>query len=58
MFEAYVEDQVRELYPWQIDCLRSEGVLEGKNLIYSAPTRGGKTLGGWRVEFEFQERWN
>ena len=32
------------LVEWQDACLRLESVSQGKNLIYSSPTSGGKTL--------------
>jgi DNA polymerase theta len=32
------------LYEWQVDCLYSTDVLRGGNLVYCAPTGGGKTL--------------
>lgn len=33
------------IYPWQASCLLGRGHLEGeKNLVYSAPTGGGKSL--------------
>lgn len=36
---------VRAIYPWQSSCLLGRGILEGsKNLIYTAPTGGGKSL--------------
>jgi superfamily II DNA/RNA helicase len=43
----YKKERITKLFPWQIDCLLIENgiVFEGyKNLIYSAPTSGGKTL--------------
>ncbi|KAL4428417.1 hypothetical protein ABPG75_002506 [Micractinium tetrahymenae] len=33
-----------QLYPWQADCLSQPGVLQGRNLVYCAPTSGGKSL--------------
>ena len=33
------------IYPWQSSCLLGKGILAGKqNLVYSAPTGGGKSL--------------
>ena len=40
----YKRKGVEKLYSWQCDCLRRPGVLGGKNLVYCAPTSGGKTL--------------
>jgi hypothetical protein len=40
----FAEAGVKLLYDWQADCLRTPGVLDGRNLVYSAPTSGGKTL--------------
>ena len=42
--ERYAELGIEELFAWQRCCLAESGVLEGRNLIYSAPTSGGKTL--------------
>ncbi len=36
---------VRSIYPWQSSCLLGRGLLSGEtNLIYTAPTGGGKSL--------------
>ncbi|CAD7699534.1 unnamed protein product [Ostreobium quekettii] len=34
----------KDLYDWQAECLCRPGVLDGKNLVYCAPTSGGKSL--------------
>lgn len=36
---------IQSIYPWQKQCLMQPGLLKGeKNLVYSAPTGGGKSL--------------
>ena len=35
---------VQELFSWQSQCLLSDAVQTKKNLLYSLPTSGGKTL--------------
>jgi DNA polymerase theta len=36
---------IESIYPWQKNCLLGPGLLDGqKNLVYSAPTGGGKSL--------------
>lgn len=40
----YAEKKITTLFPWQVDCLQTGEVLNGGNLIYSAPTSSGKTL--------------
>jgi replicative superfamily II helicase len=42
---AYELKGIKTLYQWQMECLQIEGVLDGRNLIYSSPTSGGKTMG-------------
>lgn len=41
---AYHRRSIHSLYDWQSDCLSYSDVLSGRNLLYSAPTSGGKTL--------------
>jgi hypothetical protein len=43
--QTYAEHGVGRLYDWQVECLSQEGVMDGRNLVYSAPTSGGKTMG-------------
>jgi ATP-dependent helicase YprA (DUF1998 family) len=36
---------IKSIYPWQKNCLKGPGLLSGtKNLVYCAPTGGGKSL--------------
>ena len=38
---------INSIYPWQSNCLLGRGLLTGeKNLVYTAPTGGGKSLVG------------
>lgn len=40
--QAYAEKGVRDMYPWQAAAL--ECAEDGSNLVYCAPTSGGKSL--------------
>eukprot|EP01031_Cornospumella_fuschlensis_P043215 gene43215-52827_t len=42
--QAYVNLGIQNLYHWQAECLFSTNVLRGDNLVYCAPTSGGKTF--------------
>lgn len=44
MSRSYANVNVRRLYDWQKECLDSTGIVNGDNLVYCAPTSGGKTL--------------
>ncbi|KKA28715.1 hypothetical protein TD95_004942 [Thielaviopsis punctulata] len=45
LVKRFGEMGVKCIYPWQRNCLMAPKVLSGeKNLIYSAPTGGGKSL--------------
>lgn len=41
---AYLSLGLKSLYDWQRECLYTTNVLRGSNLVYCAPTSGGKTL--------------
>ncbi|XP_050770857.1 DNA polymerase theta [Gymnogyps californianus] len=44
VLEQYHSLGVVQMFEWQAECLLLGQVLEGKNLVYSAPTSAGKTL--------------
>nr|XP_034371447.1 DNA polymerase theta isoform X2 [Arvicanthis niloticus] len=44
VLEKYHSFGVKQMFEWQAECLLLGQVLEGKNLVYSAPTSAGKTL--------------
>nr|XP_009940090.1 PREDICTED: DNA polymerase theta [Opisthocomus hoazin] len=44
VLEKYHTLGVVQMFEWQAECLMLGHVLEGKNLVYSAPTSAGKTL--------------
>ncbi|NXW83630.1 DPOLQ polymerase, partial [Alopecoenas beccarii] len=44
VLEKYHSLGVVQMFEWQAECLMLGRVLEGKNLVYSAPTSAGKTL--------------
>lgn len=44
LMNGYKKQGITKLYKWQIRCMNNKHILKGGNLIYSAPTGGGKTL--------------
>ncbi|GAB2275633.1 hypothetical protein Dimus_010390 [Dionaea muscipula] len=42
--DMYRKRGILQLYPWQVDCLQVDGVLQKKNLVYCASTSAGKSL--------------
>ncbi|KAL3500503.1 hypothetical protein ACH5RR_039596, partial [Cinchona calisaya] len=40
----YKKKGMAKLYPWQVDCLQVDGVLQNRNLVYSASTSAGKSF--------------
>uniref|UniRef100_A0A6Q2ZFJ9 DNA-directed DNA polymerase n=1 Tax=Esox lucius TaxID=8010 RepID=A0A6Q2ZFJ9_ESOLU len=44
VLERYRCHGVSSMFPWQAQCLSMGQVLQGRNLVYSAPTSAGKTL--------------
>ncbi|KAL2161489.1 hypothetical protein VTH06DRAFT_8051 [Thermothelomyces fergusii] len=45
LVENFAALGIKTIYPWQKQCLCGPGLLDGeKNLVYSAPTGGGKSL--------------
>lgn len=44
IIDSYLSMGISTLYDWQVQCLMTTGVLSNQNLVYCAPTGGGKTL--------------
>jgi hypothetical protein len=58
---AYASDMhIDQLYPWQSECLLQDGgrSMRHGNLVYSAPTSGGKTLVAEILLFRYIIRYN
>ena len=45
LVQNFARLRINSIYPWQSSCLLGHGLLTGeKNLVYTAPTGGGKSL--------------
>ncbi|XVF48493.1 hypothetical protein PTKIN_Ptkin03bG0194900 [Pterospermum kingtungense] len=42
--KIYKKKGIAELYPWQVDCLQVDGVMQRRNLVYCASTSAGKSF--------------
>ncbi|CAK9312933.1 unnamed protein product [Citrullus colocynthis] len=40
----YKEKGITKLHPWQVECLKVDGVLQRRNLVYCASTSAGKSF--------------
>ncbi|XP_042865844.1 DNA polymerase theta-like [Penaeus japonicus] len=45
VIDRYIKCGIQTMFPWQAECLSLPEVLDGRNLVYSAPTSAGENLG-------------
>ncbi|GAB68456.1 DNA-directed DNA polymerase [Plasmodium cynomolgi strain B] len=59
IIENYKKEQIKELYPWQVECLSQLKTVrweEGESFLFVAPTSGGKTLVAEIFAFEQMDK--